>query len=122
MDLGKIQIIDGRLCVGIVVITNENNRRQRNEYTYFIDFDTQQKKQISLTYNYDGLTKDVTPVACANGKLMVMNGLKAEEHTFDGEKMGVHTEMVTVSQYVMISVDDYFNSNADYLPIAYRLN
>lgn len=122
MDLGKIQIIDGRLCVGIVVITNENNRRRRNEYTYFIDFDTQQIKQISLTYNYDGLTKDVTPVACANGKLMVMNGLKAEEHTFDGEKMGVHTEMVTVSQYTMISVDDYFNSNADYLPIAYRLN
>lgn len=38
------------------------------------------------------------------------------------KKMGVYTEVVAVPQYAMISVDDYLNSNANYLPIAYRLN
>lgn len=122
MDSGKIQVIDDKLCVGIVVITNENNHLHRNEYTYFIDFVTRQIKQITLNYSYDGLTKDVMPVACVDDKLMVMNDVKDEEHKFEGEKMGVYTEIVAVPQYAMIFVDDNFNSNANYLSIAYRLN
>lgn len=119
LNVGKTQIIDNKLLLGLVLITNNGISETRNEYTYLVNFDDSSIEEITLDFSYDGLTKDISPVAIYKDKLLVFYNILETEHFYKNPSKGIISDIIAQPQYAFISITDYFKSVPKYNKINY---
>lgn len=119
--IGKDQFIADKFIIGPVTHTNDERTKTetRTEYTYSVDFNSGEIKEITLDYYNEerSSTVDVLVKAEYGDKLLVISDVVVKEVRLEPGEKGITSMTRTEPQYAFISTEDYFASVPNYIPV-----
>lgn len=119
IDSSLGNVIDENILFTEIEIKKVENKSIRKDKLYVINFDNEEFYEIKLTFDYDGIVKPIVVVAQTDSHFFVMNGMKNIMHYYPESEKGITSDMVPTPQYAMISKDDFWRSNPNYVEINY---